>query len=191
MDNLIHPFPCPIYQNIIDKESFLEIKEDTHNFISNNSNLFHQPWGCPTQTTIGTPIEKNINSHILTKNIKFFVEKYSKFWDWNTPPTIKIKECWVNIAKKGDYQEEHNHSNNMLSGVIYIEVNNKSGGFQFINPLTSESILLGNPNNFGYLYNITPQPGMILLFPGWMNHRALPNESDIDRISISFNIYQI
>jgi uncharacterized protein (TIGR02466 family) len=190
MNNLIHPFPCPIYQNIIDKESFLQIKEDTNNFINNNNNLFKYPssWLCTTLSTVETPIEENINSKILKSKIKFYIEEYCKFWDWSLPLSIKLKDCWVNIAKKGAFQEEHNHSDCLISGVIYINVNKKSGNFQFINPLVSESILLKNPKNFYDYYTINPQEGMILLFPGWMNHRVGINNSDIDRISISFNI---
>tara|TARA_R110000803_G_scaffold54056_1_gene110627 strand:- start:209 stop:796 length:588 start_codon:yes stop_codon:yes gene_type:complete len=190
MDNLIHPFPCPIYQNIIDKKSFSQIQQDTDNFINNNNNLFKKPssWLCDTFSTIETPIEKNINSKILKEKIKFYVEEYLKFWDWDTSFLIKMKDCWVNIAKKGSFQEEHNHSSCLISGVIYINVNQQSGNFQLMNPLSSESILLGEPKNFGNVYNINPQPGMIILFPGWMAHRALPSESNIDRISISFNI---
>ena len=189
MDNLIHPFPCPIYQNTIDKESFLQIKEDTYNFINNNNSLFQQPpWLCPTKSTYNTSIEENINSKILKEKIKFCVEEYCKFWNWDFPPLLKLDNCWVNIAKKEAYQETHNHNNALISGVIYINVNEQSGAFQLINPLSAESILLGDPNSFEYFYTINPQPGMILLFPGWMDHRALSNESHIDRISISFNI---
>jgi len=188
MNNLVHPFPCPIYQNFIDKESFLQIKEDTYRFINDNSNLFQQPWFCTTKSTISTPIEKNINNEILKEKIKFHVEEYCKFWDWENPPLVKLESCWVNIAKKGDYQEEHSHSDSLISGVIYINVNEYSGEFQFINSLSAESILLKNPKNFNYGYPVTPLPSLILLFPGWMNHRVLPNNSDIDRISISFNI---
>jgi uncharacterized protein (TIGR02466 family) len=188
MDNLIHPFPCPIYQNIIDEKSFFQIQQDTDDFIKNNINLFQQVWQCPTLTTIKTPKSQNINSTTLTKEIKFFVEEYAKFWDWVTSPIVEIGDCWVNIAPKGAYQESHIHGDCLFSGVVYLNVDEKSGSFQFINPLTPESILLGNPDNFGYFYNIIPQPGMIVLFPGWMAHRALYNDSNIDRISISFNI---
>jgi len=191
MDNLIYPFPCPVYQNIIDEKSFLQIKQDTDNFISNNNDLFKAEWLCPTLSTIKTPIENNINSKILKEKIKFHVEEYCKFWEWSSPPSVRLSECWVNIAEKGAYQEVHHHIESLLSGVIYINVNKKSGNFQLINSLPSESVLLKEPKNFDYLYNIIPQPRMIILFPGWMQHKVLPNKSDINRISISFNIHTI
>lgn len=189
MDNLIYPFPCPIYQNFIDSESFLQIQKDTYNFINNNNNLFKQPWACPTQSTFETPLEENINSKTLNEKIQFYVQEYCKVWNWSIPLSIKLANCWVNIAKNKDYQEIHNHGKALISGVIYINVNKESGNFQLINPLSSEAILLEDPRSFPNIYSIQPQPGMVILFPGWMNHRVLPNESNIDRISISFNIY--
>lgn len=189
MENIIYPFPCPIYQSFLDESSFLEIKKDTYDFIDNNINLFKQEWTCPTLSTINVPKDQNINSKILKEKIKFYVEEYCKFWNWSTPLLVALNNCWVNISKNGAYQETHNHGSSLISGVIYVNVNENSGGFQLINPLTTESILMGSPDKvFGPTYNITPQQGMILLFPGWMDHRVLPNESNIDRISISFNI---
>ena len=46
------------------------------------------------------------------------------------------------------------------------------------------------PSNYNYksIFEIQPQNGLIFLFPSWLSHRALPNKSNQDRISISFNI---
>tara|TARA_R110000803_G_C11843743_1_gene304926 strand:- start:49 stop:630 length:582 start_codon:yes stop_codon:yes gene_type:complete len=188
MDNIIHPFPCPIYQNLIDKESFLLIKEDTNNFIDHNPELFEPIWFCPTLTTQSKPKNQQLNSKVLNEKIKYHVEEYIKVWDFSKPPTCKIQEHWVNIALPNSYQEGHHHGKVLLSGVIYIEVNDKSGDFQLFNPLTTESILMIPSNKFGSFFSISPSPSMILLFPGWMTHRALHNSSNKNRISISFNI---
>ena len=32
-----------------------------------------------------------------------------------------------------------------------------------------------------------PKPNVLLLFPGWVEHKVLMNNEDTDRISISFN----
>ena len=125
-------------------------------------------------------------AHFPTSRI--FDTLHIHFWFGNIPLNAKIKEMWLNIAKKGGYQEEHNHGSVMFSGVFYLQVNEESGYFQFINPLESEAILMGYSDIFQELYTIVPKNGMIVLFPGWMRHKALPNRTDQDRISISFNI---
>ena len=35
---------------------------------------------------------------------------------------------------------------------------------------------------------IIPKNGLIVIFPSWLNHSVLPNKSNKNRISISFNI---
>ena len=191
MANIIHPFPVPIYQDFIDEENFNIIKDDTYNFITQNKNLFEKVWFCSTKTTQHHPKSKNIQSNILENQIKIHVENYFKAWDFNKSSTLKISEIWVNIAKTKDYQEEHNHGSYLFSGVLYINTNKSSGDFQFSNPLPSENILLHDSNIFPQYFSIQPKNSMILLFPGWFNHRALPNQSTEDRISISFNIKRI
>ena len=191
MGNIIYPFPLPIYQDFINDNSFKIIKEDTYNFISQNKELFKPIWLCPTKTTQHQPKSINIQSNTLENQIKIHVEDYFKVWNFNQPCNLKISEIWVNIAKTNGYQEEHNHGSYLFSGVLYINTNKSSGDFQFSNPLPSENILLHDSNIFPKYFSIQPQNNMIILFPGWFNHRALPNYSDEDRISISFNIKRI
>jgi uncharacterized protein (TIGR02466 family) len=191
MDNITYPFPLPIYQNFIDKDSFNIIKDDTYKFIKENQDLFESVWMCPTKTTQQHPKSKNIQSETLNNEIKKHIERYFKVWDFNKSCNLQIKELWINIAQTGDYQEEHNHHKALFSGVLYINTNESSGDFNFINPLSAEGILMEDSNKFGFIHPIKPQNGIILLFPGWLNHRALPNNSDEDRISISFNIERI
>jgi uncharacterized protein (TIGR02466 family) len=191
MNNIIYPFPLPVYQDFIDKENFELIKKDTYNFISKNKKLFEQPWISPTFTTCYHSKDINIKSNILESQIKFKINQYFKEWEFFELYNLEIDKIWVNIAKKGSYQEEHNHSISLFSGVLYIEVNKDSGNFQFINPLSAEQILTPNSNKFKNDYTIYPSNGMIIIFPGWLNHRVLPNNSNEDRISISFNITKI
>jgi len=168
MGNIIYPFPLPVYQGFIVEKSFNIIKEDTYNFISQNIELFESIWDCPTKTTQHLPKHKNIKNTHLETQIKSNVENYFKVWDFNKSYNLKISEVWVNIAKKGEYQEEHHHGKSLFSGVLYINVNELSGNFNITNPLSSEGILMDFPDNLSNKYIIPPQNGMIILFPGWL-----------------------
>jgi uncharacterized protein (TIGR02466 family) len=191
MNNIIHPFSLPIYQDFINKEFFDIIKEDTYQFISKNKELFKDIWYCPTKTTQGQPKEKNIQSKILENQIKHHIENYLKIWNFKKLNGLKITEIWVNIAEEGSYQEEHNHGSNLFSGVVYIDTNESSGDFQFLNPLSTEHILMHDSKLLPPFFPIKPQNNMIVLFPGWLNHRVLSNKSNKNRISISFNIQRV
>ena len=38
------------------------------------------------------------------------------------------------------------------------------------------------------MYRIEPKENMLLYFPGWLEHEVEPNNSNEERISISFNL---
>ena len=42
-------------------------------------------------------------------------------------------------------------------------------------------------SNFMYI-NFLPEPKSIILFPSFLNHKVMPNETNKDRYSIAFNI---
>ena len=193
MKNIIYPFPCPIYQDFLDESSFLEIQKNSFEYIEKNKEKFQYGWNSSTLTTFHfqkeNKIDHFINDEVLKKEIKNHVSKYFNVWRFKTEKVnAEINDLWINIAQKGGYQEEHNHGSFIFSGVLYLQVTEESGYFQFVNPLESEAILMGYSDIFQELYTIFPKNGMIVLFPGWMRHKALPNRTDQDRISISFNV---
>jgi uncharacterized protein (TIGR02466 family) len=191
MSNIIYPFQIPIYQSFIEENSFIQIKKFTELFIKNNPESFKLVWDCPTLTTQSTESNTTkslFQNDILKKQIQSHVSNYFNEWDFSRAGTAYIKNLWVNIAPKGAYQEIHNHGKNHFSGCLYINVNEHSGPFHLINPLSSESILLECSNTFKFDNTIHPLNSMILLFPSWMHHRVSQNKSDIDRVTISFNI---
>ena len=192
MDNVIHPFQIPIYQSFIEEDSFTQIKKDVDNLIKENLEIFTQIWDCPTITTFtsnksNVELIKSLNPTLITQ-IKFHTNLYFNQWGFDQNPQLNIDDLWINISSTGAYQEVHHHGSDLFSGVIYINVDKTSGDFWFINPLPSEAILTKNPPIFGRGYNITPSNSTIILFPSWLQHRVAQNKSNIDRISISFNI---
>ena len=104
--------------------------------------------------------------------------------------------AWVNINKKGDYNIKHNHPSSDLAGVLWVKCPEKCGNIVFDNPynfndsevLESYTQEFKKEKNFFHTYWFPPTEGRILIFPAHLNHRVLPNESNEDRISVSFNI---
>lgn len=183
-------FYTPIIVTSISKDDFSTIKQDTINYITNNKNKFSKAWRCPTLSTINVPREDNIKSIVLEKVLKNITETYCK--EYNFPKVkLNIKDIWVNIAPKGAYQEIHVHldfiTKYLFSGVLYIDVDENSGGLRLENPLKQlYHYTLPNPlmdDKF-----IQPENGMLVSFPSWLRHEAQINNSDKDRISISWNI---
>ena len=109
-----------------------------------------------------------------------------------------IKESWFNFGKKNTFQFEHAHSNSLISGVYYYNTNTQDGKIEFRhpNPIAAatqgfpyKSVMTGNfPARIATTFNFAPEPGKLILFPGWLTHRVLPNTTNNERISISFNL---
>jgi len=107
-------------------------------------------------------------------------------------PPLKVFN-WVNINRRGDCNTRHVHfyNNIFLSGVYYVKVPENSGNIKFWDPRGLLHHTLPEHDFYfdGHEYEwIVPKPGMLLFFPSWLEHEVEPNESEEDRISISFNL---
>ena len=122
---------------------------------------------------------------------------------FNLPFNPKISkldyiDSWSMINKKGSWNQIHNHlySYNKtridLSGVYYVKVpEGDCGNIMFRNPVSSV-----HGNSFMQLRNHSskewemryPKAGLMYIFPAYLDHMVLPNNTDEDRIAISFNM---
>tara|TARA_B110000285_G_scaffold52789_1_gene60080 strand:- start:224 stop:790 length:567 start_codon:yes stop_codon:yes gene_type:complete len=185
MKNTIQPFQFPIYQNFIDDKFYNQIKKGADIYIKENIDNFNVKWFCPTTSNW---IKKTNPYFSQIKDIiKPHISNYFNTWKFQNDKNLLIDEIWINIASKNAYQEEHYH-NNFFSGVLYLETFPDSGAIQFMNPLSTESLFMDLPEIFNFAHLIQPTNSMVLIFPGWLKHRVLPNTSDNNRITIAFNV---
>lgn len=103
---------------------------------------------------------------------------------------IEFKQMWGCINRHKDFNTVHSHGNEYhLSGVYYLKVPENSGAIAFRDPRpaaisSSTHSLFG----FGDTELFTPVANMLILFPSYLEHFVLPNESKDYRMSISFDI---
>jgi uncharacterized protein (TIGR02466 family) len=103
----------------------------------------------------------------------------------------RITECWINVAGKGAWHSPHDHFPAHWSGVLYVSArhvraaaeDDRAGCIELLNPIPLARAF-GLPSGIAY----EPKDGLILLFPGPIQHLVHPNPSDEDRISIAFNL---
>ena len=63
-------------------------------------------------------------------------------------------DAWININKKGDYNEKHNHPNSLLSGCIYLHVPDQPSGNKSHGGITLvHREARGIFKNFDFCYN--------------------------------------
>ena len=104
--------------------------------------------------------------------------------------------AWVNINQTTNYNMKHNHPWSDLSGVLWIKTPDNCGKLTFESPYN----FTGNKEICAYTgeykhrtnsfltYFYEPYEGGMLIFPSHLTHWVQPNESEEDRISVSFNI---
>lgn len=109
---------------------------------------------------------------------------------------IKITGHWININKPNSYNLKHNHPQSDLAGVYYVEAPENSGNIFFETPqmfagyseIESYTPPVKEMSGQHTIRFVTPQKGLLLVFPAHLQHGVLLNKSNEDRISISFNM---
>lgn len=99
--------------------------------------------------------------------------------------------AWGNIIRRGHYHRLHNHPNSAWSGVYYVDGGGSDSGLSGVLELYDPRAFTEMVDVPGYPYGqrvlIRPQPGTMVIFPGWLYHFVHPYQGDGQRISIAFN----
>ena len=112
---------------------------------------------------------------------------------WKTEnKNISINSMWAIINKKNDFNVIHTHPNSYLSAAYYVSAPKNCGKFQIENLNIARrhsypEILKNNELN-AQVAGIEVAEGDLLIFPGYLPHKVAMNESDEDRIVVSFNL---
>ena len=100
-----------------------------------------------------------------------------------------IDSSWLTKTTKGEHALQHTHGSADISGVYYLQTNGEDGNIFFEDPNSSK---VGNPImdlTVNSTCNELPlQQGLIHMWPGFMAHGTRHNETDHERLSLSFNI---
>ena len=113
--------------------------------------------------------------------------------DWDIEKQIiQIKSIWAIINEKGASNERHHHGNSALSAAYYVRAPKDCGDIVFYDPRPAPVFshpIAKKPNILNATVNsITPNEGMLVLFPSYLDHSVKPNLSSNQRIVISFNV---
>ena len=148
-----------------------------------DNNLLNQDH--PGANWLRMEVNESVIEYLKAVNINYSV-------DWQI-------HAWANINRMGDYHDLHNHPHCYLSGTYYVKMPEKSEGgkrrdlrpnsITFYDP--RQSVNMGSIRNDPYVepeFTLLPVPGLILLWPSFLNHFVHPNLSNEVRISVSFNI---
>lgn len=136
---------------------------------------------------------KELNNWVI-ENINLYTKKTC------LKNKVKCEGGWLNIYKKGDYQEYHSHSYNAISAIYILKSPEKnSSKIFFKSPDMGRGQLLNDRkamlnNEFQWVNDVNvyqPNEGTLIIFPSHILHSVSPHNSDDERITLAYNFENI
>lgn len=146
--------------------------------------------GFRTYDLVGRPGFEQLQKHIITTLNDNILQ--GKWYPGEAIDESYIVGMWSIINKKGHGNSAHNHPHSWFSGVYYPRVPkdvSRAGSLCFRDPILARTYTRSFYRSVqSELCCIPPHAGLMIIFPGWCEHSVRPNQTDEDRIAISFNI---
>tara|TARA_B100001996_G_scaffold167767_1_gene127879 strand:- start:382 stop:1002 length:621 start_codon:yes stop_codon:yes gene_type:complete len=105
-----------------------------------------------------------------------------------------ISGGWYNILPRDGYTKRHRHESSVISGAFYVELpEGDCGDFYMVSPLQPYMMCIHNiqQNEYSEYFHDAPiKESHLYLFPSWLEHGSRPNNTDGERITVSFNTAQ-
>jgi len=106
--------------------------------------------------------------------------------------TLRLEDIWINILPEGGMHSSHIHPHSVISGTTYVAMPEGASALKLEDP-RSARMMAAPPRrkevreemrNFVYL---RPRVGEVVMWESWLRHEVPMNQSEEDRISVSFN----
>ena len=196
MGTSVSLFPVKIYKDFYNdigslKNNLFPKLTSVFEETENNNNAFMKD---------GTLCSYHVESYIHnifpeeTKDVIDFVENAAReFWkecNYAESLTPYVMQMWANTTHRGGWVQGHLHGNMAFTAVLYIDATPDQGNLFIENPL--DMVLMNQPIDPKVKYpmgqEITVNSGDLIMFPGFLRHSVLPNNTDTPRLVLAFNI---
>ena len=108
-----------------------------------------------------------------------------------------VTDAWFHITRRGGFFVVHNHPMASWSAVYCVSTGEHdadqpdSGRLSFINPMAQMYLDAGN-SQLGFPYQLGNyafdlKPGMLVIFPSWLQHQVMPFYGEGERITVALN----
>ena len=204
--NLDYLFPTPIWWVDLDHINIKEMQDICYGIAENmetkeRSNRGLLNYQSPDFFGEKLCLEEDDEFGKLARSIKEFGNKaFDSFESCVT--TLEFANIWININNKGGYNEVHTHPGSLMSGAFYVKVPPEEKGDCGSITLHKNAMEAYVTHSLGLAEDLSkaeaphthatmsypPKEGRLVLFPSWISHGVRENETEEDRISISFNL---
>ena len=140
--------------------------------------------------------------HMLESCVRSYVihcaklhQMFNETWTYES----HLNSAWVVSQHENEYNPLHNHTGCDISGVIYLKtpdtkgrrnIESKKGKDDNDGDITFVHSAMGQRNSDVFekgMLTMTPQPGMMIMFPSYLLHTVWPFIGDGERRCIAFN----
>ena len=195
--NILPLFSTPVYVNSIDTDNAVNyvrsLQYTPSGFIDRKGVLNYNCFLANNYYILNDPVLSLLKRNIEAEINSFLKEQlcFSKEINFN------ITTSWAVKHRTNHFSQPHFHANSLYSGVVYLQVDDNSGGIYFESkarhsPLHPAEMFIDiekyNIHN-SVVWEYLPKNNDIIIFPSHLIHSVSANKSKIDRYVISFNIY--
>ena len=204
---ILKPFGPTIYKSKLSNDfmKFIsEISEQTRTaninvgetLAGNISNQLEAVMDESQRKTFATEMFTHIYNAVYETEKKYcpddenFINKEKLYFDFGNGP-------WINFQNSGEFNPMHSHTGK-LSCVLYISVpecisEENNSGLKTNTPCAGQISWVYGSRDYGtdFSYLHQPKTGELFLFPAGLPHMVYPFKSDVERISLSFNVYNL
>jgi uncharacterized protein (TIGR02466 family) len=137
-----------------------------------------------SRATVFAELEKTIARHVASFARKAEFDLSGR--------KLKLDSLWINVMRKGAIHAPHIHPHSVVSGTYYVTAPPGAGAIRFEDPRLAMLMAAPPRRKNSRLENrtfvdVTPKPGMLLLWESWLRHGVETNASKNERVSVSFN----
>ena len=190
-------FPRPFWSTLIEV-SIGGLQEECYEIRNNIPSKYKSNLG---QNTYHSPNLLNLqNPPQILKLMKQITNCIQTIHQQTRRENVRLVDFWININGKGGSNVPHTHPGAKYSGVFYIKVPKEMKGGNLFFLRDYNETYLTSQENMGFFkqeYNLLPNDlpkipvkpleKLLIVFPSWLPHSVEFNDTDEERISLSFN----
>jgi len=179
-------FPTTVYFSKLNRD----FSKKEMSFINKNKSKVYKNEGNTTSN------DTYILNHKIFKNLKKEINLVIQdYFDKVICPTDSvipyITQSWLNFTEKNQYHHMHEHTNAIVSGVLYINSDEKFDKIKFFKDgyrtIVPEIKTFNAWNSTSWWFSVKTKD--IILFPSSLTHMVEAKQGDNTRISLAFNVF--
>ncbi len=144
------------------------------------ASLTDLPWRSPVFKEVKKALDKHVAN--FAKDLEYNLDGRK----------LVLEDLWINILPEGGNHGSHLHPHSVISGTTYVSMPDGTSSLKLEDP-RSGRMMAAPPRQKearrdlqAFIY-MKPDIGDVFLWESWLRHEVPVNQSEFDRVSVSFN----